>query len=52
MRRSANRVRITAQLINAAPMGLHVWSKTYDRDLGDVLQLQTGISATAVAGAL
>jgi TolB-like protein/Flp pilus assembly protein TadD len=50
VRRSANTVRITAQLINAVT-GFHLWSKTYDRDLGDVLKLQTEI-ATAVAGAL
>jgi serine/threonine-protein kinase len=31
--------------------GFHLWSKTYDRDLGDVLRLQTEI-ATAVASAL
>jgi tetratricopeptide (TPR) repeat protein len=43
-------VRITAQLINAVT-GFHLWSKTYDRDLGDVLKLQTEI-ATAVADAL
>jgi TolB-like protein len=50
VRRSAHTVRITAQLINAVT-GFHLWSKTYDRDLGDVLNLQTEI-ATAVAGAL
>jgi TolB-like protein len=50
VRRSAHTIRITAQLINAVT-GFHVWSKTYDRDLGDVLKLQTEI-ATAVAGAL
>jgi TolB-like protein len=50
VRRSANTTRITAQLINAAT-GFHLWSKTYDRDLGDVLKLQTEI-ATAVASAL
>ena len=50
MRRSANTIRITAQLINAVT-GFHLWSKTYDRDLGDVLKLQTEI-ATAVASAL
>jgi len=37
-------------LINAVT-GFHLWSKTYDRDLGDVLRLQTEI-ATAVASAL
>jgi TolB-like protein/Flp pilus assembly protein TadD len=50
VRRSANTIRITAQLINSVT-GFHLWSKTYDRDLGDVLKLQTEI-ATAVAGAL
>jgi TolB-like protein/Flp pilus assembly protein TadD len=50
VRRSAHTIRITAQLINAVT-GFHVWSKTYDRDLGDVLKLQTEI-ATAVAAAL
>jgi TolB-like protein len=50
VRRSAHTIRITAQLINAVT-GFHLWSKTYDRDLGDVLKLQIEI-ATAVAGAL
>ena len=50
VRRSAHTIRITAQLINAVT-GFHLWSKTYDRDLGDVLKLQTEI-ATAVADAL
>ncbi|MBV8306450.1 MAG: TIR domain-containing protein [Gammaproteobacteria bacterium] len=50
VRRSGNTLRITAQLINAVT-GFHLWSHTYDRDLTDVLQLQSEI-ATAVAGAL
>jgi TolB-like protein/Flp pilus assembly protein TadD len=50
VRRSTNTIRITAQLINAVT-GFHLWSKTYDRNLGDVLTLQTEI-ATAVASAL
>ena len=50
VRRSGHTVRITAQLINAVT-GFHLWSKTYDRDLGDVLKLQTEI-ASAVADAL
>jgi len=50
VRRSAHTVRVTAQLINAVT-GFHLWSKTYDRDLGDVLKLQTEI-ATAVANTL
>jgi TolB-like protein/DNA-binding winged helix-turn-helix (wHTH) protein/Flp pilus assembly protein TadD len=50
VRRSGQTVRITAQLVNAVS-GFHLWSKTYDRDLGDVLKLQTEI-ATEVATAL
>ena len=50
VRRSEHKVRVTAQLINAVT-GFHLWSKTYDRELGDVLKLQTEI-ATAVASAL
>jgi TolB-like protein len=50
VRRSAHTIRITAQLNNAVT-GYHLWSHTYDRDLGDVLKLQTEI-ATAVASAL
>jgi TolB-like protein/Tfp pilus assembly protein PilF len=50
VRRAGNTVRITAQLVNAIT-GFHLWSQTYDRDLRDVLKLQTEI-ATAVADAL
>jgi TolB-like protein/cytochrome c-type biogenesis protein CcmH/NrfG len=50
VRRSVHTIRITAQLINAVT-GFHLWSKTYDRDNGDVLKLQTEI-ATSVASAL
>ncbi len=50
VRRSAHTVRITAQLVNGVT-GFHLWSQTYDRDLGDVLKLQTEI-ANDVAGAL
>src|SRR5215471_9553154 len=47
VRRSGNKVRITAQLINGVN-GFHIWSQDYDRDLNNVLHLQTDI-ATAVA---
>jgi TolB-like protein/DNA-binding winged helix-turn-helix (wHTH) protein len=50
VRRSGNKIRVTAQL-NSAVTGFHLWSQTYDRDLGDILKLQTDI-ANAVAGAL
>jgi eukaryotic-like serine/threonine-protein kinase len=45
--RSANRVRITAQLIQAHT-DQHLWAETYDRDLGDVLRLQSEV-AQAIA---
>ncbi|MEP6793406.1 MAG: adenylate/guanylate cyclase domain-containing protein [Saprospiraceae bacterium] len=43
VRKSGNRVRITAQLINAAD-GYHIWSETYDRDLNDIFEVQDEIS--------
>jgi TolB-like protein/Flp pilus assembly protein TadD len=50
VRRSADRVRVTAQLIRARDGG-HLWSNTYDRPFGDVLKLQDEIAA-GVARAL
>lgn len=50
VRRSGNTIRVTAQL-NDAVTGFHIWSQTYDRRLGDVLELQTDIAAS-VAKAL
>jgi TolB-like protein/Tfp pilus assembly protein PilF len=50
VRRSGRTIRVTAQLNNAVS-GFHLWSQTYDRDLSDVLKLQTEI-ANAVANAL
>lgn len=50
VRRSGHTIRVTAQLNNAIT-GFHLWSQTYDRDLKDVLALQTDI-ANAVASAL
>lgn len=43
VRKSGNRVRITAQLINASD-GYHIWSENYDRDLTDIFQVQDEIS--------
>ena len=43
VRKSGNRVRITAQLINAAD-GYHIWSETYDRNLTDIFEVQDEIS--------
>jgi TolB-like protein/Tfp pilus assembly protein PilF/predicted Ser/Thr protein kinase len=50
LRRAGNRIRITAQLINAAD-GYHLWSERYDRELNDIFAVQDEI-ATAIAGAL
>jgi adenylate cyclase len=50
VRRAGNEVRITAQLINAVS-GFHIWSNEYDRDLKNILALQTEI-ATSVAAQL
>jgi len=50
VRKAGNRIRVTAQLINAAD-GYHLWSQRYDRDLEDVFAVQDEI-ATAIAGAL
>jgi eukaryotic-like serine/threonine-protein kinase len=41
--RSGNRVRITAQLIQASTEK-HLWAETYDRDLRDVLTLQSEVA--------
>ena len=48
VQRSGGRVRITAQLIEA-PTDRHVWAKSYERDLRDILSLQSEV-ARAVAG--
>jgi TolB-like protein/predicted Ser/Thr protein kinase len=50
VRRSGNRLRVTAQLINIAD-GYHLWSERYDRELNDVFAMQDEIAA-AIAGAL
>jgi TolB-like protein/Flp pilus assembly protein TadD len=42
VRRAGNRLRITAQLINAAD-GTHLWSERYDRDMTDVFAIQDEI---------
>ena len=39
VRRAADRLRITAQLINAAG-GNHLWSERYDRNIRDVFEVQ------------
>jgi adenylate cyclase len=49
LRKSANRVRVTAQLVEAAT-GNHVWAERYDRDLADIFAVQDEITeAVSVA---
>jgi TolB-like protein len=50
VRKSANKVRITIQLIDAV-QDKHLWSQKYDRELGDVFSVQ-GDVAQHVARAL
>jgi adenylate cyclase len=45
IRRSAGRVRITAQLIDATT-GVHRWADRYDRDLNDVFAVQDEVART------
>jgi adenylate cyclase len=54
LRKSSNRVRVTAQLIEAET-GNHVWAERYDRDLADIFAVQDEITravTTAVAPAI
>jgi len=48
VRRSGDRVRITAQLIDAGT-GHHLWAERYDQELQDVLKLQEEITAQIVS---
>jgi serine/threonine protein kinase/Flp pilus assembly protein TadD len=43
VRKSGNRVRITAQLVKAAD-GFHLWTETYDRVLDDIFAVQDDIA--------
>jgi TolB-like protein len=50
VRRSGNRLRITAQLIKVDD-GFHVWSDTYDREMADIFDIQDDV-AGAITDAL
>jgi adenylate cyclase len=47
VRKAANRVRITAQLIEGTS-DTHLWAERYDRDLNDIFALQDEISEAIV----
>jgi len=48
VRRSGNRVRITAQLVEAAS-NAHLWADRFDRSIEDIFALQDDVAAS-VAG--
>lgn len=48
VRRSGQRLRITAQLIDATT-GKHVWAERYDRELSDIFEVQDEITRNVVA---
>jgi TolB-like protein/Tfp pilus assembly protein PilF len=47
VRRSGDRVRITAQLVDARS-GYHIWSGSYERELTDIFQLQDELAKAIV----
>jgi adenylate cyclase len=47
VRKSGNRVRITAQLVDAT-FGNHVWAERYDRELADIFAVQDEITERVV----
>jgi adenylate cyclase len=48
VRKAGNRVRITAQLIDASSGG-HLWAERYDRDLEDIFALQDEVTQEIVS---
>jgi adenylate cyclase len=48
LRKAGNRVRVTAQLIEAET-GTHVWAERYDRPIGDIFDLQDELTLNVVA---
>jgi TolB-like protein/Tfp pilus assembly protein PilF len=51
VRKSGNRVRITAQLIDGKT-GSHIWAERFDRDLEDIFALQDEITQSVVGAIL
>jgi len=47
VRKSGNRLRVTAQLVNVAD-GYHLWSERYDRQMEDIFEIQDEISLAIV----
>ena len=47
VRRSSDKVRITAQLVDAST-GFHIWSGSYERQISDIFQLQDELARSVV----
>ena len=47
VRKSAGRVRISVQLVNASD-GYHIWSERYDREMADIFDIQDEITLAVV----
>ena len=47
VRSAGERIRVTAQLADAQT-GYHIWSETYDRNFGDLFQLQDELAGAVV----
>ena len=50
VRRSGQRIRITAQLVDATT-GVHQWAERYDRDAGEIFAVQDEIARSVAAAA-
>jgi TolB-like protein/class 3 adenylate cyclase/Flp pilus assembly protein TadD len=48
VRKAGNRIRVTAQVIDAAS-GNHIWAERYDRDLDDIFAVQDELSRAIVS---
>jgi adenylate cyclase len=48
VRKSGNRLRLTAQLIEVGS-GSHLWAERYDRDIGDLFDVQDELTRTIVS---
>ena len=51
VQQSGDKIRIVAQLIEA-DTGFHLWSNTYDRDLGDIFAIQDAIASNVAIAIL
>jgi predicted Zn-dependent protease len=47
VRKSGDRVRITAQLVDVSD-GAHIWSETYDRTMTDIFEVQDDVAAAII----